>query len=490
MMSRTLAAVAITGLLSACSSSSTEPAVSQHRDAQVSDDATSPTKTDASDARAHIPVAANEVPPSSPMYAGQEQFLYETWGLEKLNQFPPLDFMLNLLKTEPAVFGNQFSSFGFIPDPNDDLPIGLKRGSLDPTRVSETCGGTCHTGKLPDGRVWMGEANTVIDTSRFTYEVNLRWVAAGNASLLDAIGEQKDQLVGPGRIAAEQSETDPLIPDDIPVIYNLSKRGWLSKMGTSTDERSEVYLSLFGAGVGFPTPATATIPFPSDQTLAPFLAFFGSLAPPNAPAADAGLIAQGQAVYAQESCDSCHQLASLAKEGIVTVDENENGLDRYPDASPEYPRGSVHTSALEWADLTGHAFPPWDGGTGTVDSGPAVDAGGGAVTDAGDGGLSVGNGFAVFLDFIAAHHLTVNGSDGYVVPDLRGLWASGPYLHNGSVESLGDLLNVSSARAQNWSHAGFVIDTSTENNANFGHEFGTSLSASDKAALVAYLNSL
>jgi hypothetical protein len=424
---------------------------------------------------APIPVAANQVPPDSPLAVGQQQFLYETWGLEKVEGWPPTSFMLNLMTSEPDVFGNQFSQFGFLPDPNDDLPIGFKRGSVDPTKVSQTCG-LCHTAKLPDGRVWMGAPNEDLDTGRFALEVDKRWVAAGNPSMIDAITTTEDAETGPGRISAQQSESDPLVPDDIPDVYNLAQRGWLSKMGTSRDLRSEVYLSLFGAGVGYPDPQSAVIPFPSDSTLATFVSFFGSLDPPSPPpGGDATLIAAGKAVYASQKCDSCHHLGQLEDEGVVTVDDNPGGQDRLPGVDPSYPRGSVHTSPLEYAVLEGVAIPGVDGG---------------APADAGGGCTSFGNGFQTYIQFIAVHGLRVEGSDGYVVPDLRALWASAPYLHNGSIGTLSDLLDVSSARATTFEHDGFTVDTTQEMNANYGHQFGSTLSASDKAALVAYLNSL
>jgi hypothetical protein len=37
---------------------------------------------------------------------------------------------------------------------------------------------------------------------------------------------------------------------------------------------------------------------------------------------------------------------------------------------------------------------------------------------------------------------------------------------------------------------GFTVDTTADGSSNAGHEFGTTLSADDKTALVAYLNSL
>jgi len=403
-------------------------------------------------------------------------FLTQTWGLEKQGGWPPTSFMLNLMKSEPDVFGDQFAQFGFVPDPNDDLPVGFKRGSVDPTKATLNCS-ACHVAKLPDGRVWIGAPNVNLALGRFALEVNKRWMAAGNPSLIDAITTTKDGELGPGRISAEQSETDPLIPDDMPAAYNMSKRKWLSKLGTTGDVRSEVYLSLFGFGVGYPDPQQALVPFPSDADLAPLVSFFGTWEPPTAPPGNATLIAQGKTVYESAQCDSCHHLDAPDQQGVTTVDMATDGKDRLPGVDPNYPRGSVHTSALQYADLQGVPLPGTDAG--------APDGGGST-----GGGPGLGNGFGPFLQFIAKHELNVGPSDGYAVPDLHALWASAPYLHNASVATLDDLLKPSSERATTFAHDGFTIDTTLERNANFGHEFGTTLSTSDRAALVAYLNSL
>ncbi|KAB2962992.1 cytochrome c [Zoogloea sp.] len=101
---------------------------------------------------------------------------------------------------------------------------------------------------------------------------------------------------------------------------------------------------------------------------------------------------------------------------------------------------------------------------------------------------------------------------GYANMPLDGIWLRAPYLHNGSVPSLRDLLEPASRRpAVFWRgndlydplRVGFVsdkaeaagrplfeFDTRQPGNGNAGHEgraYGTELSADDKAALVEYL---
>jgi hypothetical protein len=101
-------------------------------------------------------------------------------------------------------------------------------------------------------------------------------------------------------------------------------------------------------------------------------------------------------------------------------------------------------------------------------------------------------------------------TNGYVANELSGLWLRGPYLHNGSVPTLRDLL--ASERPKTFYrgydlvdpvNGGFVsqegtpaarfgtlYDTSLPGNANDGHRYGTELPAGDKGALIAFLKTL
>ncbi len=75
---------------------------------------------------------------------------------------------------------------------------------------------------------------------------------------------------------------------------------------------------------------------------------------------------------------------------------------------------------------------------------------------------------------------------------LVGLFASAPYLHNGSVPSLRGLLDPPSKRPVTFplGKAGFVFDTRLPGNDNHGHDFGTTLTPSEKTDLAAFLESL
>lgn len=101
--------------------------------------------------------------------------------------------------------------------------------------------------------------------------------------------------------------------------------------------------------------------------------------------------------------------------------------------------------------------------------------------------------------------------DGYNPPFLDGLWLRAPYLHNGSVPSLRDLLTAPEHRPKEFWRGydlydpvsvGFVsqgaeaervgtrYDTGARAGSSQGHAFGTDLPPADKDALIEYLKTL
>jgi hypothetical protein len=107
------------------------------------------------------------------------------------------------------------------------------------------------------------------------------------------------------------------------------------------------------------------------------------------------------------------------------------------------------------------------------------------------------------------------GAKAYKARPLNGMWATAPYLHNGSVPTLYDLLLPPRKRPKAFyvgstefdpEKVGFVTKRSAENsfhfetqdassdlidgNSNAGHTYGTELSDPDRRALVEYLKTL
>jgi hypothetical protein len=100
---------------------------------------------------------------------------------------------------------------------------------------------------------------------------------------------------------------------------------------------------------------------------------------------------------------------------------------------------------------------------------------------------------------------------GYVAVSLEGLWLRAPYLHNGSVPSLADLLEDATRRPTRFwrgydvydpvrvgfvtsgpdaERRGTLFDVMQAGNSNAGHLYGTNLSAAEKQALLEYLKTL
>jgi len=93
----------------------------------------------------------------------------------------------------------------------------------------------------------------------------------------------------------------------------------------------------------------------------------------------------------------------------------------------------------------------------------------------------------------------------YWAASLAGVWARSPYLHNGSVRTMQELLAPPSGRAKSF-HRGsraydaerlgyadegpYVLDTTSPGNANGGHDYGTDLSAQQKRDLIEFLKTL
>ena len=93
---------------------------------------------------------------------------------------------------------------------------------------------------------------------------------------------------------------------------------------------------------------------------------------------------------------------------------------------------------------------------------------------------------------------------------LHGIWAAAPYLHNGSVPSLWELLTppadrkssfIMGSRTFDSKNVGFVTDQSSEatatfiadpanGNGNSGHDFGTGLTTDERWQLIEYLKTL
>jgi hypothetical protein len=200
------------------------------------------------------------------------------------------------------------------------------------------------------------------------------------------------------------------------------------------------------------------VPF-SDQKLKVFEAWVRELRAPAYPLpVNSTLASAGKPLFAQY-CAACH--------GVVPAIQPEGKV---------YPLSEVGTDRTlldEWTDALGKA-------------------GGGASNDPRQRMIKAG---------------------GYTAASVDGIWLRGPYLHNGSVPSLRDLLEPQAQRPSsffpgndviNAADLGFVstaaeepgrrkfrrYDTTRPGNSNAGHLYATGLSRADKDALLEYLKTL
>jgi len=100
-------------------------------------------------------------------------------------------------------------------------------------------------------------------------------------------------------------------------------------------------------------------------------------------------------------------------------------------------------------------------------------------------------------------------TEGYIAPPLDGIWATAPYLHNGSVPDLQTLLNSAERPAfwqrldqydhekVGWNYLEFnasagslIYDTSIKGYGNEGHEFGDVFDDQERQAVIEFLKTL
>jgi Cytochrome c len=123
----------------------------------------------------------------------------------------------------------------------------------------------------------------------------------------------------------------------------------------------------------------------------------------------------------------------------------------------------------------------------------------------------VADGFNKFLadleseGYQAPKEVGVRSTGKYWAPTLSGVWARSPFLHNGSVRTMRELLTSPAQRAKTF-HRGsrvfdekemgytddgaYVLDSAGSGTSNSGHDYGTNLSEAEKRDLIEYLKTL
>lgn len=175
---------------------------------------------------------------------------------------------------------------------------------------------------------------------------------------------------------------------------------------------------------------------------------------------DAALAAKGKPVF-DAACDSCHGLGPGTKVGQI-IDVKEVGTDA----------NRLDTWTAQAAEIANQA-----------------------VAKLGVNRIPI----------------TKPAINGYQAVPLDGIWLRAPYLHNGSVPNLTELLEPVDKRSRTFyrgydvydpvkvgfdttsdaaKKAGFLVDVSIKGNGNQGHLYGTNLRPDEKKALIEYMKTL
>ncbi|WP_340114847.1 cytochrome c [Maribellus mangrovi] len=397
-----------------------------------------------------------------------------------------------------------YSYFGFIWEDGRDIPIGLSKKTIGFPRLGVNCA-MCHTGTFrtqPNDKsklILAGSApqfdvqayqrflfkcvndpkfspENVVNEIKKNHDLSLtkkliyRYLIVPKVK--NALLEREENVAwledlpphGPGRsglgllslpLGIPQEDTETVGGYDIMTLWNAkAHRGQPIHWDGFNTKRFEVFLS-----------ASATMGAVKKDlemdNLRQLEKYLDEIQPPDYPfLINNELAGKGQKIFV-ENCASCHA-AGHANVGKV-IDIDLVGTDPYRLSS--------------WPESAVKALEEWS----TEEE----------------------------YDSIFTHFRKTNG---YKAVPLDGIWATAPYLHNGSVPTLMDLLLEPENRPKVFYrgydvidslHVGFVSDvpeesgykffrynTSDIGNSNQGHTYGTHLSLNEKKSLVEYMKTL
>ena len=325
------------------------------------------------------------------------------------------------------------------------------------------------------------------------------------------IGLASDAHLIPGNISPAT------VPVRFPFIWNAPKQDLTQWAGTTTNGNDSYALQRNGLEVigvfGYLYP----VPDPSKYNGANFLSqnslnynglkqaenLVKKIGPPKWPwAINHQLARKGKIIYAAECGPGCHEIAK--------------GEPRPPQKHTwKTPILNVGTDTRYYETL---ALKTVSSGllTGTVNpfsSSPEPIPATGAPPISLVNDLSASALFQKYPKINLTPKAPANGVGSFESRVLQGIWAAAPYLHNGSVPSLAELLKPADQRVkvfkvgssydiesvglapdQPFAPTSVTLTTDcshlSSGNSNCGHEFGVGLSPDDKAALLEYLKTL
>ena len=221
--------------------------------------------------------------------------------------------------------------------------------------------------------------------------------------------------------------SDEVIPTDVPAWWLLKKKNGMFYTGMG---RMDFCKSFVGASLLTIDGTEKAVEV--DEKVEDILAYIYSLEAPEYPfEVNTELAGQGKVVF-ENTCSECHG----------TYGEQET-----------YPNFLVALESIQTdPELSNHYTTPSEVNTYFLDW--------------------FNNGW--FGTFGSALEIVPEG--GYIAPPLDGIWATAPYLHNGSVPTLMDMLN-SKTRPEFWKRS---FDTTDYDKSKVGWNYTTETSQSDK----------
>ncbi|HEX8847571.1 MAG TPA: cytochrome c [Pyrinomonadaceae bacterium] len=431
--------------------------------------------------------------------SAEDNFKYGSLGNEQTDGIPYwIWLVLPRMFPEKLPGLGGYASFGLVWEEGSELPIGFSKKTIGFDRVAINCA-FCHTATY---RTQAGDKPVIVPggpSHQFNPQAYVRFLYACasdprfNADNImreigyvyqlspvekflyryvlipqtkEALLKQKAQFAwmdtrpdwGRGRIdpfnpikfgILKQPMDNTIGNSDMVPLWNLKIRQGMSLHwdGLNTSEEEVFLSSAIGDG--------ATYKNIERENLKRMQDWLANLQPPKYPyAINQELVSRGQEIFT-EQCASCHAVGGESTGKVIPVETL--GTDR-------------HRLDM-WTEGAARAYNNYQEGYNW--------------------------GFKNF-------HKT----NGYVSVPLDGLWLRAPYLHNGSVPSLVDLLETPDKRPKLFwrgydvydqekvgfissgpeaEQFGFRYDTSAPGNSNQGHLWGVDLSPDDKKALIEFL---
>jgi mono/diheme cytochrome c family protein len=257
-----------------------------------------------------------------------------------------------------------------------------------------------------------------------------------------------------------QFEMSPYVAaSDVPPLWNVKKKGALYYNGMGRGDFPKLLMQASTQGIRDSSAARKV-----QQRFVDVQAWLESLQPPTWPnAIEPDLASRGKELF-ELNCSKCHgKYGQYPEYPNKIIPVAEVGTD------PVYAQYFLEQSKLaEWYNQSWYALSP--------------------------------------------PYSELKPSNGYIAPPLDGIWASAPYLHNGSIPTLQALIDPSlrptywsredmetdyDYEAVGWTYTSSsrrkgkaTYDTTLPGYGNGGHLFGDSLQAGEQRALLEYLKSL